>query len=112
MPVQAGIYDFLCCRCNLPLFSQETILLAFGVTSPLERDAKPTINLAFPVRGTMRTITLDLTDRLHNQVQELAKKNNISVNLFVAGALADRVSALLTEEHLAEQRQKKHDSQT
>jgi hypothetical protein len=60
----------------------------------------------------MRTITLDLTDRLHRQVQELTKKNNISVNLFVAGALADRVSALLTEEHLAEQRQKKHGSQT
>ena len=111
MPVQAGIYDFLCCRCNLQLFSQETILLAFGVTSPFERDTKPTINLELPVRGTMRTITLNLTDRLHNQVQELAKKNNISVNLFVAAALADKVSALLTEEHLAEQKQKKHDSQ-
>jgi hypothetical protein len=29
----------------------------------------------------------------------------------VAAALADKVSALLAEEHLAEQRQKKHDSQ-
>jgi predicted transcriptional regulator len=59
----------------------------------------------------MRTITLDLTDRLHKQVQELANKNNISVDLFVAAALADKVSTLLTEEHLAKQRQKKHGSQ-
>lgn len=59
----------------------------------------------------MRTISLDLTDRLHKRVQELAKKNNTSVNLFVAGTLADRVSVLLTEEHLAEQSQKKHGSQ-
>jgi predicted HicB family RNase H-like nuclease len=55
----------------------------------------------------MRTITVDLPDRLHKQIQELAKKNNISVNLFVAGALAERVSALLSEEHRTEQRKKK-----
>jgi len=59
----------------------------------------------------MRTITVDLPDKLHKQIQELAKKNNISVNLFVAGALAERVSALLTQEHRTEQRQKKHDSE-
>ena len=59
----------------------------------------------------MRTITVDLPDKLHKQIQELAKKNNISVNLFVAGALAERVAALITLEHRTEQRQKKHDSQ-
>lgn len=50
----------------------------------------------------MGTLNLSLPDALHARVLELADKNNIPVNLFVATALADKISVLLTEEYLAE----------
>ena len=50
----------------------------------------------------MGTVNLTLPDALHARVLELADKNGVSVNLFVATALADKISVLLTEEYLAE----------
>ena len=48
-----------------------------------------TINLELPVRDTMRTIYLELSDGVYERVQELATKNKVSINLLVATALAD-----------------------
>jgi len=59
----------------------------------------------------MANIKLMLPDALHERVHELAKKNNVSINLFVATALAEKVSVLLTEEYLAERTQTSHTSQ-
>jgi predicted DNA-binding protein len=50
----------------------------------------------------MSTISLRLPDSLHKHVKELAKKENISINQFIATALAEKMSALLTDEYLAE----------
>ncbi len=50
----------------------------------------------------MSTISLRLPDSLHERVRKLAKEENISINQFVATALAEKMSALLTEEYLAE----------
>jgi hypothetical protein len=39
---------------------------------------------------------------LHKRVRELAKQENISINQFIATALAEKMAALLTNEYLEE----------
>lgn len=48
----------------------------------------------------MSTISLRLPNSLHKHVKDLAKKENISINQFIATALAEKMSALLTDEYL------------
>jgi hypothetical protein len=48
----------------------------------------------------MSTISLRLPDSLHAQARELAKKENISINQLVTLALAEKMSALMTEDYL------------
>jgi len=50
----------------------------------------------------MSTISLRLPDSLHESVRVLAKEDNISINQFVATALAEKMSALTTEKYLSE----------
>lgn len=50
----------------------------------------------------MSTISLRLPDSLHKQARELARKENISINQLVTLALAEKISALATEDYLAE----------
>jgi len=50
----------------------------------------------------MSTISLRLPDSLHEGVRKLAKQDNISINQFVATALAEKMSALTTETYLVE----------
>lgn len=50
----------------------------------------------------MSTISLRLPNSLHKHVKDLAKKENISINQFIATALAEKMSALLTDEYLME----------
>ncbi len=54
----------------------------------------------------MSTISLRLPDSLHESVRKLAKEDNISINQFVATALAEKMSALKTESYLMERAQK------
>ncbi|KAB2848323.1 MAG: toxin-antitoxin system HicB family antitoxin [Ignavibacterium sp.] len=48
----------------------------------------------------MSTISLRLPDSLHKKARDLAKKENTSINQLVSSALAEKISALLTEEYL------------
>jgi hypothetical protein len=48
----------------------------------------------------MSTLSLRLPESLHKQVKELARQEGISINQFVATAVAEKMSALLTEEYL------------
>lgn len=50
----------------------------------------------------MSSISLRLPESLHKQVRELAKKEDISINQLIATALAEKMSALMTGEYLAE----------
>ena len=43
-----------------------------------------------------------LPDSLHEGVRKLAKEDHISINQFVATAIAEKMSALITEEYLME----------
>jgi len=50
----------------------------------------------------MSTISLRLPESLHKKARDLAKKENTSINQLVSSALAEKVSALMTEEYLEE----------
>ena len=50
----------------------------------------------------MSTLSLRLPDSLHNEVKSLAQKEGISINQFISSAVAEKMSALLTESYLEE----------
>lgn len=50
----------------------------------------------------MSTISLRLPDSLHRKVRELARQENVSINQFITLALAEKISALITEDYLEE----------
>ena len=50
----------------------------------------------------MSTISLRLPDSLHKTVRELAEREKVSINHLITLALAEKVSALMTEEYLGE----------
>jgi predicted transcriptional regulator len=48
----------------------------------------------------MSTISVRLPNSLHDKVRELAQQENISINQFITVALAEKISALITEDYL------------
>ncbi len=48
----------------------------------------------------MRTLSLRLPDSLHSEVKILAKNEGVSINQFISSAVAEKMSALLTEKYL------------
>ena len=50
----------------------------------------------------MSTISLRLPESLHKRVRELAGQENVSINQFISTALAEKLSALMTADYLAE----------
>jgi hypothetical protein len=48
----------------------------------------------------MSTISLRLPDSLHKQVRKLAEQESVSINQLITLALAEKLSALITEEYL------------
>jgi hypothetical protein len=49
----------------------------------------------------MSTISLRLPDSLHDQARQLAEKDKVSINQFITLAVAEKISALATEDLLA-----------
>jgi hypothetical protein len=48
----------------------------------------------------MSAFSLRLPESLHEAVRDLARRENVSINQFITIALAEKVSALMTEEYL------------
>ncbi len=48
----------------------------------------------------MSTLSLRIPNSLHEQIRQLAKREGISINQFIASAAAEKMSALLTEEYI------------
>ena len=57
----------------------------------------------------MGVVKIKLPDSLHDSARELAKRENISMNQLVTLALAEKMSAHMTEEYL-EKRARRGDS--
>ena len=49
----------------------------------------------------MSALSLRLPNSLHDRVRKLARREGISINQLIATAVAEKMSALLTEEYLA-----------
>ena len=54
----------------------------------------------------MSTLSLRLPDSLHKEIKSLARKEGISINQFISSAVAEKMSALLTESYLKERSKK------
>lgn len=50
----------------------------------------------------MSTLSVRLPDSLHKRLKDLAKQEGVSVNQLISTAVAEKVSALLTEDYLRE----------
>ncbi len=50
----------------------------------------------------MSAISLRLPDSLHGRARVLSKRDHVSINQFVATAVAEKISALETEDYLAQ----------
>lgn len=50
----------------------------------------------------MSTINLRLPNSLHARIRELAMRESVSIDQFITLALAEKLSALMTEEYLGE----------
>jgi predicted transcriptional regulator len=50
----------------------------------------------------MSTFTLRLPSSLHRGVKQLAEREGVSMNQIIATAVAEKLSALMTEDYLAE----------
>lgn len=48
----------------------------------------------------MSNLSLRLPDSLHDKVRELAERDNVSINQFIATAVAEKAAALLTIDYL------------
>ncbi len=48
----------------------------------------------------MSTLSLRLPDSLHQTTKALARQEHASINQFIATAVAEKVSALMTEDYL------------
>ena len=48
----------------------------------------------------MSTLSLRIPNSLHEQIRQLAEREGISMNQFIASAAAEKMAALLTEEHI------------
>jgi hypothetical protein len=54
----------------------------------------------------MSAISLRLPESLHRQVRELARREGISINQLISTAVAEKLSALMTEEYLDKRAQR------
>jgi len=50
----------------------------------------------------MTTLNVELPNSLHKNLKELAERDGISIDQFVASAVAEKMTSLMTEEYLEE----------
>ena len=50
----------------------------------------------------MSTLSLRLPNSLHERIRKLAEAEGISINQFIATAVAEKTAALMTDEYLAQ----------
>ncbi len=49
----------------------------------------------------MSALNLRLPDSVHRQIREIARRDGVSVNLFLTSAVSEKISALTTEDYIA-----------
>ncbi|MCI0654911.1 MAG: type II toxin-antitoxin system HicB family antitoxin [Methylococcaceae bacterium] len=51
-------------------------------------------------------LSLRLPDSIHRHIKEIAQKEGVSINQFIASAVAEKISAITTEEYLEKRAQR------
>lgn len=54
----------------------------------------------------MSALNLRLPDSVHRHIREIAKEDGVSINLFITSAVSEKISALTTENYIAERARK------
>lgn len=54
----------------------------------------------------MGTLTLRLPESIHLKIKDLAKKEGISINQFLASAASEKLAALMTKDYLEKEAKK------
>jgi predicted transcriptional regulator len=54
----------------------------------------------------MTTLSVRLPDSLHQMTKQIAEEDHVSINQFIASAVAEKVAALATETYLKERGQR------
>ena len=54
----------------------------------------------------MSALNLRLPDSIHRHIREMAKRDGVSINLFITSAVTEKISALTTEDYIAERAKK------
>ncbi len=49
----------------------------------------------------MSALNLRLPDSIHRHIREIAKRDGVSINLFITSAVTEKISALTTEEYIS-----------
>ncbi len=49
----------------------------------------------------MSALNLRLPDSAHRHIREIARQDGVSINLFIASAVSEKISALTTESYIA-----------
>jgi len=50
----------------------------------------------------MSALNLRLPDSIHRHIREIAKQDGVSINLFIASAVTEKIAALSTADYIAE----------
>lgn len=58
----------------------------------------------------MSNLSLRLPDSLHRKIRELAERDEVSINQFIATAVAEKAAALLTVDYLEERARRRDPS--
>jgi hypothetical protein len=48
----------------------------------------------------MSALNLRLPDSIHRHIREIARRDGVSINLFITTAVTEKISALTTEEYI------------
>lgn len=48
----------------------------------------------------MSALNLRLPDSIHQHIKEIAKREGVSINLFISSAVSEKISAIMTEEYI------------
>lgn len=49
----------------------------------------------------MSALNLRLPDSVHRHIREIAQQDGVSINLFITSAVSEKISALTTEDYIA-----------
>ncbi len=50
----------------------------------------------------MSALSLRLPNSIHKHIKEIARQEGVSINQFISSAVSEKVSAIMTEDYLAE----------